>query len=104
MTAIDLGALKNAQPAEDEGPIEVEAAFIVILRGEGVVQASPDINAAIAPQRTITLDEMQMAARKIAEDIQTEKAANLVVLSMRQAANQAFSAAEGQRIAQSLKI
>lgn len=103
MAAIDLGALKD-KPAEPEGPIEVEAAFIVVIRGPGIVQASPDINAPIAPTREISIEEMQMACRKVAEDIQMSKTANLIQVSMQQAASQAFQNAENRNLANSLRL
>lgn len=107
MAAVDLGALKakpKPKTTSDLEPIVVEAAFLVVIRPGGVIQASPDINAPIAPTREISIDEMQMAARRVADDIQASKTAQLVQMGMQQAATQAFNAAEGQRIAQSIKI
>lgn len=107
MAAVDLGALK-AQPNPTNRstvePIVVDAAFMVVIREGGLVQASPDINAPIAPRREVTMDEMGMAARRIYDDIQASKTAQIVQMGMQQAAQMAYSQVEGQRIAQSLKI
>lgn len=102
MEAIDLSAMKSNP--EDRQPIEVEAAFMVIIRENGVIQASPDINAPIVPQREVSLDEMQYAARRVYDDIHATKVANLVQMGMQQAAMHAAQAAESQRIAQALKL
>jgi hypothetical protein len=105
MATIDLGALKDKAAAETYSePIEVEAAFIVVVRPGGVIQASPDINAPIVPAREISIEEMQMACRRVADDIQATKTAQLVQMGMQQTAAAAFSAAEGSRIAKSLKL
>lgn len=105
MATVDLGELKNAgQKAEDREPIEVEAAFMVVIRENGIIQASPDINAPIAPKREATIEEMQMAARKVYDDIQVSKTAQVVQVGMQQAMYQMTQQADAQRLAQSLKI
>ncbi|MFI0265699.1 hypothetical protein [Streptomyces luteogriseus] len=102
MAAIDLSDIKPNP--EDRQPIEVEAAFMVIIRGNGIIQASPDINAPVVPQREVTLDEMQMASRRVYDDIQATKVANVVQMSVQQAASQAAQQADAQRLAQSLRL
>lgn len=102
--AIDLSDLKESGSTGEREPIEVEAAFLVIFRGNGVVQASTDINAPIVPARTATVDEMEMAAHKIAADIQATKTAQVVGMNMQQAMSAAAQQADAQRIAQTLKI
>ncbi|MFJ1700343.1 hypothetical protein ACIOHC_35730 [Streptomyces sp. NPDC088252] len=102
--AIDLSDLKDGGSTDTREPIEVEAAFLVIFRGGGIVQASTDINAPIIPARAATVDEMEMAAHKIAADIQATKTAQVVQMNMQHAAHAAMQQAEGQRIAQSLNI
>ncbi|MFE9834092.1 hypothetical protein ACFYP4_02915 [Streptomyces sp. NPDC005551] len=106
MAAVDLGALKNGGGAQTDQRevIEVETAFMVIIRSGGIVQASPDINAPIAPDREPTIDDMQMAARRIYDDIQVTKTAQVVQMGMQQAAHQMAQQADAQRLAQSLKI
>lgn len=103
MPAVDLNDLKTA-PSNAREPIQVEAAFMVIIRPGGVIQASPDINAPIVPAREVTLDEMQYAARRVYDDIQATKVANVVQMSVQQAAMQAAQQADAQRIAQSLNF
>jgi hypothetical protein len=101
--AIDLSALKSNPEARE--PIEVDAAFMVVIRDGGrVIQASPDINAPIKPQREVSLDEMQTAARRIYDDIQATKVANLVQMSVQQAAAAQLNQAQNARLAQSLKL
>lgn len=102
--AIDLSDLKDGGSQDTREPIEVEAAFLVIFRGGGVVQASTDINAPIVPSRAATVDEMEMAAHKIAADIQATKTAQVVGMNLQHAQQLAQQQAEGQRIAQALKI
>lgn len=99
MATIDLSALK-AKPQEAREPIEVEAAFLVIIRPGGAVQASPDIDAPIVPSHPVTLDQMESATHRIWSDIQAGKVANIIQMGMRQA----ISAAEGQRLAQNLGL
>lgn len=103
MTAVDLSSLKDKTAIPGE-PVEVETAFLVILRGNGVVQATPDINVPITPQRVVTMDEMQMACQRVADDAQATKVAQLVQMGMQQVAQRAMSQAQGQQIAQGLKL
>ena len=101
--AIDLSEL--GKEAGRREPIEVDAAFMVVIRDGGrVVQASPDINAPIVPKREVTLDEMQTAARRVYDDIQATKTANLVQMGMQQAAARAMDNADAQAIAQKLRL
>ncbi|MFH9606805.1 hypothetical protein [Streptomyces sp. NPDC017448] len=101
---IDLSALKETPDPENREPIEVDAAFLVIFRGNGVVQASTDINAPVIPSRTATVDEMEMACLKIASDIMATKTAQVVHMNMQQAMAAMRDQAEGQRIAQTLNL
>lgn len=106
MATVDLGALRDKPSGKDADreTIDVEAAFMVVIRPGGIIQASPDINAPVVPRREVTIDEMQIASRKVADDIQASKVAQLVQLGMQQAASMAMSQADAQRIAQSLKL
>lgn len=103
--AVDLGDLKeNGTQSEAREPIDVVAAFMVVIRENGAIQASPDINAPINPERDVTIDEMQMASRKVADDIQASKTAQIVQAQMAQAASMMRQQEESQRIASSLRI
>jgi hypothetical protein len=100
--AIDLSEL--GKKTGDREAIEVDAAFMVVIREGGIIQASPDINAPIVPRRDVTLEEMQTAARRVYDDIQATRVANIVQANMQQAAAQAMQQAEAQRIAGKLHL
>lgn len=103
--AVDLGNLKNEGTQTDgREPIEVVAAFMVVIRENGAIQASPDINAPIQPEREVTIDEMQMASQKVADDIQASKIAQIVQAQMAQTAAVMREQQNNQRLAQSLNI
>lgn len=99
---IDLNDLQDS--GTQQPPVEVETAFLVIIRGKGVIQASMDINVPITVQREATVDEMEMAAHKIAADIQATKTAQVTQQNIQQAASQAMQQADAQRLAQNLNL
>lgn len=97
VTTIDLNDLKRE-------PVEVETAFLVIFRGTGMIQAVPDINVPVLPRRTVTMDEIEIAALKIASDIQADKTAQVLHAQMGQAARAMQQQVEAAQIAQKLKL
>lgn len=101
---VNLGDMKSDQGSGDNRePIKVDAAFMVVIR-DGHVQASPDINAPIVPEGEVTIDQMQMAARKVYDDIQATKTAGIVQAQMHQTAQQMMSRAEDQKLMQNLNL
>lgn len=100
MAAVDLGDLKKAA----QEPISVETAFLVVIRENGVIQASPDINIPVSPKRNVTMDEIETASLKIAADLQADKTASMVQVRMGQTAQAMQQQAEAAQIARSLKL
>lgn len=100
---VDLSTLKG-MPEENREPIEVEAAFMVIIREGNIVQASPDINAPIVPAREVSTDEMQMACQKVADDIQASKIAGVVQMQMMQMGAAMQQQAQSQRLMEGLNL
>lgn len=102
---IDLGEYSSSNDGEgDREPIDVDTAFMVIVRDGNVIQCSGDINAPVVPRRDATVEDMEMACHKISADIQAQKTAQITQVQMMQSAAAAQQQAEANNIAQSLKL
>lgn len=103
MAAVDLSELKD-KPSGEQELIEVETAFLVTIRNGMVVQASPDINQPVSPRREPTIDEMQLACRKVVDDIQASKTAHIMQAQLEQRAAMAHSAMQEKALREKLGL
>jgi hypothetical protein len=102
VVAVDLNELKEKKDAPEL--VEVETAFLVVIRGGGMIQASPNIDQSIKPLREATVDDMQMACYKVGEDIQAMKTAQVVQMELARTAMAAQEAAANRQLMENLKF